>query len=308
MMSSLVSKSGPQRILPLLLFVLAFSGCEVETPPATPGTHADLVALFKEWREFEMPEFREGIPDYSAEAMARQYAEIPAWRARLDSLLPEGWPISEQVDWHLVRAEMNGLDFDHRVRRPWARDPGFYVTIFAAESDVPAHEGPVIHGFTDLWIYDYPLSEADAEKLAERIGTVPGLLEQAKENLVGSNARDLWFAGFRYFRNQATNLTAFGERVAGTSAELDAAVESAHAATEDFREFLEVEADSKTGPSGIGADNYTWLMQHVHLLPWSWEEVVTLIERELARSHHLGRRVRSATERIGRPIHGVSGA
>ena len=26
-------------------------------------------------------------------------------------------------------------------------------------------------------------------------------------------------------------------------------------------------------------------MRHVHLLPWSWEETVTLLERELARSH-----------------------
>ena len=217
--------------------------------------------------------------------MARQQAELPAWRARLDALAPESWPVSEQIDWHLARAEMNGLDFDHRVRKPWGRDPGFYVTIFAAQSDVPAHEGAVIHGFIDLWTYDYPLSGADAADLAERIGTVPGLLAQAKENLAASNARDLWLAGFRYFRNQAAELTAFGERVAGTSAALDAAVEAAHAASEDFREFLEAEADAKTGASGVGADNYTWLMRHVHLLPWSWEEIVTLIERELARSH-----------------------
>ena len=111
------------------------------------------------------------------------------------------------------------------------------------------------------------------------------MLAQAKENLAASNARDLWLGGFRYFRNQAADLTAFGERVAGTSAALDAAVEAAHAATEDFREFLEAEADSKTGPSGVGAENYTWAMQHVHLLPWSWEQIVTIMERELARSH-----------------------
>ena len=264
------------------------AACGSEPPPpaaAEPGTHADLVALFEEWRAFERPEFRDGIPDYSAAAMARQQAELPAWRARLDALAPGSWPVSEQIDWHLLRAEMNGLDFDHRVRRPWARDPGFYVQIFAAQSDVPAHEGPVLHGFIDLWTYDYPLSDADAAELAERIGTVPGLLAQAKENLAASNARDLWLGGFRYFRNQAADLTAFGERVAGTSAALDAAVEAAHAATVDFREFLEAEADSKTGPSGIGAENYTWAMRHVHLLPWSWEEIVTLMERELARSH-----------------------
>ena len=264
------------------------AGCGAEPPPAPagePGAHADLVALFDEWREFERPEFRDGVPDYSAAAMGRQQAELPAWRARLDALAPGSWSIAEQVDWHLLRGEMNGLDFDHRVRRPWARDPGFYVQIFAAQSDVPAHEGPVMHGFIDLWTYEYPLSDADAAELAQRIATVPGVLAQARENLAASNARDLWLGGFRYFRNQAAALAAFGERVAGTSAELDAAVEAARAASVDFREFLEAEADQKTGPSGVGADNYTWLMQHVHLLPWSWEEIVTLIERELARSH-----------------------
>ena len=277
----------PLRLPPLLLAGF-LAACGSEPPPpaaAEPGTHSDLVALFEEWREFERPEFREGIPDYGAEAMARQHAELPAWRTRLDALAPESWPVSEQVDWHLLRAEMNGLDFDHRVRRPWARDPGFYVQVFAAQSDVPAHEGPVLHGFIDLWTYDYPLSEADAAELAARIGTIPGLLARAKENLAESNARDLWLGGFRYFRNQAADLTAFGERVAGTSADLDAAVEAAHAATVDFREFLEAEADSKTGPSGVGAENYTWAMRHVHLLPWSWEQIVTIMERELARSH-----------------------
>ena len=275
------------RLLPLLLAgVLA--GCGSEPPPpaaAEPGAHADLVALFGEWREFERPEFHDGIPDYTAAAMARQHAELPAWRTRLDALAPESWPVPEQIDWHLLRAEMNGLDFDHRVRRPWARDPGFYVQVFTAQSDVPAHEGPVMHGFIDLWTYDYPLSEADAAELAARIGTVPGVLAQAKENLAASNARDLWLGGFRYFRNQAADLTAFGERVGGTSGGLDAAVEAAHAATIDFGEFLEAEAGSKTGPSGVGAANYTWAMRHVHLLPWSWEQIVTLMERELARSH-----------------------
>ena len=249
----------PPRLL-TLLFAGVLAGCGSEPPPPAatePGTHADLVALFEEWREFERPEFRDGVPDYTAEAMARQHAELPAWRARLDALAPESWPVPEQVDWHLLRAEMNGLDFDHRVRRPWARDPGFYVQVFAAQSDVPAHEGPVMHGFVDLWTYEYPLSDADAAELAERIGTVPAVLAQAKANLAASNARDLWLGGFRYFRNQAADLTAFAERVAGTSADLDAAVEAAHAASVDFRGFLEAEADGKTGPSGVGAENYT---------------------------------------------------
>ncbi|MXX68433.1 MAG: DUF885 domain-containing protein [Gemmatimonadales bacterium] len=252
---------------------------------AGPDSHADLVALFDEWREFERPAFTEGVPDYSAAAMARQQQELPRWQGRLGSGAPEGWSAAEQIDWHLVRAEMNGLDFDHRVRRPWARDPGFYVTIFAAESDVPAHEGAVIHGWIDLWTYDYPLSEADAAELAGRIGAIPALLEQARENLADSNARDLWLAGPRAYRGQMRDLDDLAAQVAGTSAALDRSIADARAASEAFIAWLEEEAPSRTGPSGVGRENYTWYMQNVHLVPYSWEEQVTIMRRELARAH-----------------------
>ncbi len=252
---------------------------------AGPDSHADLVRLFDEWRAFERPGFVDGVPDYSAAAMARQQQELPQWQVRLGSGAPEDWSVAEQIDWHLVRAEMNGLDFDHRVRRSWARDPGFYVTIFAAESDVPAHEGPVIHGWIDLWTYDYPLSEADAAELANRIGAIPALLEQARENLANSNARDLWLGGVRAFRGQVRDLDDLAARVAGTSAALDESIADARAASEAFIAWVEEEAPSRTGPSGVGRENYTWYMQNVHLVPYSWEEQVTIMRRELARAH-----------------------
>jgi hypothetical protein len=242
------------------------------------------VALYREWRDFERPEFVDRVPDYSASAMAAQHRELPDWQTRLAALYDEDWPVSTKVDWHLVRAEMNGLDFDHRVRQPWRRDPAFYVMIYAAESDVPAHEGPTIHGFIDTWTYDYPLSSPDAQELADRIGAIPPLLDQAKTNLTG-NARDLWMAGFRSFRGQMADLQALGQEVAGTSAALDQAISDAIAASEEFVAWLEAEASSKTGTSGVGKDNYTWYMRNVHLVPYSWAEQVTLMQRELARSH-----------------------
>ncbi len=253
-----------------------------EAPGA--GGYEDLVRLFGEWREFEAPAVVDGAPDYSADAMAAQRAELPAWRARLDAFNPESWPVSQRIDWHLVRAEMNGLDFDHRVRRPWARNPAFYATIFPAQSDVPAHEGPVHHGWIDLWTYRYPLSPADAEALASRIGAIPVHLERARANLTG-DAHDLWVAGLRSFRRQVADLDAFGERVAGVSGALDEAVVQARRASAEFHDWLEAAADAKTGPSGIGRDNYTWYLRHVHLVPYSWEDQVVLMRRELARAH-----------------------
>lgn len=252
-------------------------------PPALDPA-PDLATLFEEWRAFEAPAFTGGVPDYSASAMAEQEAALPAWRARLDRFDGGSGPVGEQVDWHLVRAEMNGLDFDHRVRRPWARDPAFYVWLYPAESDVPAHEGSVIHGWIDLWTYDYPLSQEAAGELTERIGRIPALLDQARTNLTGE-ARDLWLAGIRSFRAQARDLDDFRGRVEGTMPALDTATRQAQDASLAFVDWLEERADQKTGSSGVGKENYTWYMQNVHLVPYSWEEQVTLMQRELARAH-----------------------
>ena len=41
---------------------------------------------------------------------------------------------------------------------------------------------------------------------------------------------------------------------------------------------------NKTGPSGIGKENYTWYQQNVHLLPMTWEDEVRLLQRELDRA------------------------
>ena len=245
----------------------------------------ELVDLFGEWREFERPEFIDGVPDYTATAMARQQQELGAWKERLWAFDTENWPVEQQIDWHLVRAEMNGLDFDHKVRRPWARDPAFYANMYLSESDVPAHEGPVAHGWIDTWMYEYPLSGDDAAELARRFGAIPALLEQARKNLAGSNARDLWEAGIRSFHGQAVDLRAYGEQVAGTSDALDRSLANAAQASDEFSDWVASELPGKTGRSGVGSDAYTWYMHNVHLSPFSWEEQVTLMKRELARSH-----------------------
>ena len=292
--------TGPRKLglawaVACALAVIGCGGDADTEQPATPAAersereaYADLLVLFQEWREFVAPAYVEGVPDYSAGAMAVQQTALPQWRARLDEIDPVDWSITRQIDWHLVRAEMNGLDFDHRVRRPWARDPAFYASVHAAQSDVPAHEGPTIHSWIDLWTYEYPLSDEDAAELAERIGAIPILLDRARENLTGplsGNAHDLWMAGLRSFRAQSRDLTGLAIRVDGTSPALDQAIANARLATDEFHDWIEQLAPTKTGPSGIGRENYTWYMQNVHLVPFSWEEQVTLMRRELARAH-----------------------
>jgi len=269
------------HLIPILVAV----GALLTSVPVSAQTRAQLVDFHSEWRAFEMPEFTDGVPDYTAAAMAQQHRDLEGWMDRLYAMNVDAWPIPQQIDWHLIRAEMNGLDFDHRVRQPWARDPAFYTTIFTAQSDVPAHEGMSVHGYVDTWAYEYPLSNADAAEITIKIGAIPALLEQARTNLADSNARDLWTAGDRSFSGQVNELDGYAEQVAGMSRELDAAIAAARNASEEFRLWLVAESPSKTGASGVGAENYTWYMQNVHLVPYTWEEQVMIMRRELARSH-----------------------
>jgi uncharacterized protein (DUF885 family) len=234
-----------------------------------------LVAFFHEWREFQHPKMADGVPDYSADAMARQHRELTNYLNRLAAFDTTGWSVTEQIDMHIMRAEMNGLDFDHRVARPWARNPAFYMMIFTAQSDVPAHEGPVVHGWINTWTYDHPLSPDDAAELAGRFGTIPALLDQARQNLVG-DARDLWRAGISSMQGQIGDLTSYGERVAGTSADLDAALAAASEATQGFLAWLEEELPSKTGSSGVGIENYNWYLKNVHLVPYTWGDLMAI--------------------------------
>lgn len=275
--------SALRRMGGTALWCLLAIACHAQ-PAVDEMDHADLVELFKEWREFEHPPFVNGAPDYSAERFTARYQDYRALSARLDTIDPSAWPVAEQVDWHLVRAEMNGFDFNHRVLKPWVRDPAYYASIWMARSDVPAHEGPTHHAVTEFWTYELPLSAEAERRLIADLSVIAPLMRQARTNLTG-NARELWITGIRNIRSQRDNLDVIHERVAAqASAELVAVIERAKAATDELIAWLESEAPKKSGASGIGRDNYTWYQQNVHLVPLSWEDEVRLLKRELDRA------------------------
>ena len=240
---------------------------------------ADLVSLFSDWRAFQKPKVVDGVPDYTPAAMERQHQDLRQYQARLAALDPRSWPVPQQVDYQIVRAEMNGLDFDHRVLKPWARNPDFYVTVFPDETDQPAREGPHALGGVELLRFTLP---RDADELARRLGSVPALLQQARGNLTGT-ARDLWVHGIRGVKAQRAALADLAGKASGHAA-LAAAVRRAMEATEAFVKWLEEQAPSKTGPSGIGIENYDWYLANVQLLRYSWDDEALLMQRELARA------------------------
>jgi hypothetical protein len=274
-------RSSLLSIMLLAVAVLPLSATAQEESKS--DTYEDLLVLFENWRDFESPPLLDGAPDYTAETTARRHQELKTYQARLMAFEIENWPIGQQVDWYLVRAEMNGMDFNIRVLQSWVRDPAYYTSVWTAQSDTPAHEGPTHHALVELWTYDYPLDAQSEAKLSAELAGIPPLLKQAKVNLTG-NARELWIAGIQNLKDQQSALVELASNAETSSAEFKTAVENARVATASFVEWLEIQAPSKTGPSGIGKDNYTWQLRNVHLVPLSWEEEVMLLQRELDRA------------------------
>lgn len=214
--------------------------------------------------------------------MAKIYAQVRRLQAKLHGFDISSWPVAQQVDWHVVRAELNGFVFNYHVLQPWARDPAFYKSVWTYQSDVPAHEGPTHHALVELWTYDFPLTAEASAKLARELGSIPPLLEQARGNMTGE-ARDLWVAGIRDIDEQAKVLEGLMAKLEKNPRVLEA-LKTALTATQGFAEWLRAQAPSKTGPSGIGKEIYSWYLKNVHLVPLTWEDEMRLLERELNRA------------------------
>ena len=108
---------------------------------------------------------------------------------------------------------------------------------------------------------------------------------QARANLTG-NARDLWITGTGTMARAGDRSRRAREaRRRRGAPELGAAIQAARAATSEFVAWLERQAPSKTGPSGIGKENYNWSLRNVQLVPMTWDDEVAILKRELARSH-----------------------
>jgi hypothetical protein len=271
-----------------LVCILAFS-CK-NPQNSTPQTekaaaeYSDLVTLFKEWRTFENPPLLEGAPDYRKATFEKSLPEFKRLQAQLMEMDTTGWSITEQVDYRIVWAEMNGYDFNHRILKPWERDPAYYTSIWTERSDVPAHEGPTHHGILELWQYTFPLDQASREKFKNELEAIPSLNTQAESNLSG-NAKELWAAGIPSIAQQISDLQNMLTLPGiAEDAELVNLITEAKNSTEELVAWLEKEAPTKTGESGIGKENYTWYLQNVHLVPLTWEDEVMILKRELARA------------------------
>lgn len=256
------------------------------------GSYDDLVTLFEEFRELHAADLVGGVPDYSATTMARDYETLRAQQRRLAAFDIGDWSTSEQIDYHLVRAEMNGMEFTHRVMRPAETSPFYYwgsstgtSTPYFAFSDRPAvPEGPGWGepGFSGT--PDFPLSDEEVEAYRVRLRALPQVLAQGKANVnIDEAKRDLGLMVLRAIAEEGALLEPMVAQMQQHHPELVADTEAAWAAVQDYRAWVEDNLERMQGSVGFGVDNFNWWLKNVWLVPYTWEEAWTLGRREYER-------------------------
>jgi len=245
--------------------------------------HQALVKLYQEFQKFRRAGVIDGVPDYSPAAIQAKEKGLESFRKRLSAISHEDWTVAQKIDYLLVRAKFNELDFQLRVTRPWERDPGTYVDMV---SRIP--------------FADTPLSEQSKGNLLTWMNAVPKILDQAKVNLtsVAKALADITIR--RLERSDGVNqgeprrnvppegvigwYKEFVQRLSKHHPELLADANQALSSVEDFRDWLKTNKDQMTAPVSIGLDNYNWYLKNVRLMPYTVEDVLKIAEVEYSRT------------------------
>lgn len=211
-------------------------------------------------------------------------AKLQALRGRLEALDPADWSVEGRSDFLVVWAQMNGVEFEHRVTRPWQRDPIFYLGLVQR---IPYVE--------------VPMDDADAERLIARLRGVPEVLALAQRNLTESlgELADLAVFHLENFDGVGQGQPYRDEPPGGTIAWFEdlcarlsehapsheGACRTALGAVEGYRDWLVRERPNMRANAGIGAKNLEWYVRNVRLLPFSASEMGLLGKREYHRYH-----------------------
>lgn len=258
----------------MALLVICMPAAADDAPSPATNDYAGLVKLFQEFRAFAPPHVRDGVPDYTAAAMAQQAEDLKGFMQRLAAIDDSQWPVSQRVDYMIVLAEMRGLEFQHRVVRPWQRDPAFYSTTNLGF-------GPKIQGA--MSIPKLPLSKEDAATYRVKLAAVPKILEQARGNLTDARG-DLARLAIVQKQIERNVYDQLARDLAKSNPQLQREAARARDATDKFLGWLKQTEAQLPPHAGIGREDYDWYLKHVLLFPYTWEEMRVIAQREYERS------------------------
>ena len=263
--------------------ILGFTALSVAAQgTATQDSYAAMLQMNEEILTIARPVMLDGVADLSPRAVAQQQTELEGFRLRLREIDTEGLSVAQRVDYLLLWSKMNAVVFDHRVMKPWSRDPLEYL-----------------YQFKSVPYADVPSTDQGRDALRAQLQRVPRIVENAKANLTepaaelarlsiflldrfdgvgqGEPYRDVPPEGtLGWFRDLCARLAAGEPALLGDC-------QTAESAATAYREWLAANLDSMQASAAIGTDNFNWYLKHVRLLPQTVDELRGIGEREFHR-------------------------
>lgn len=264
------------------IFTLSAAATAQQRPDPVRHASNDLVELAAEFREFRSPLFRPrtwrpthrdtGVPDY-ARVKREQIEGLEKFRERLKAINPRQWPVHDQVDYLLLRSEMDDVYFEQHVLREVETNAGYYIE---QAIDGVAREIPDV--------VPYPVETAEA--IIAAFKRTAAIVEQGPRNIILADASpELASMGLR-------NLADIREKYeAGVALfephfpqshrrELRSSAAAAARALETYGTWIERNIGSMKGKANVGPENMLWYFNRVNFVPWTREELLSLGEHE----------------------------
>ena len=268
-------------LLGRVIFMTAIAG--LSASPQAAGNYQGLLAIWQEAQDLHMIPVLSGLPDYRPPMVSARKAALQGLQQRLKAIDPSDWSVPERADYLLVRARLDEMDFEHRVTRPWARDPGTYHDLIRR---IPYQETPI------------PADEVEAFR--KRLQAVPRILVQARANLTEGSAE---LARLVIDRMERSDGVGQGEplrdpppqgtlgwfedllvRLKQHHPELATDAQRAASSAQAFRVWLRSNLGRMTAAAAIGHDHYDWYLKNVRLVPYTAADLEVLGNREIDRS------------------------
>ena len=200
---------------------------------------------------------------------------LAAFETRWEHLDGEKRTTAEQVDYRLMGSALSRVRWELDLNRRWQRDPTFYL-----EQSLT----PVL----TVLLPPPPFDGARSHELILRLGNVPSILEEGKDNLKDSVGPFARLAIDSLGRIRA-ELHVVGRSVTplltgSDHEELAPAIDRATVALESFRAWLEQRLPQMTQQVTAGRDAYVYFLKNVALYPFTPEQLLEMSHQEWARA------------------------
>ena len=276
--------TGCRVVILVMAFICLLGHGSIVQGQPQPVSKVDLTEIFFAVRDLREPRLIDGIPDYSIAAVEVQKAGLTKLRTRFDGIDPSGWSVRDQVDYLIVRSELDMLDYGLNVYRATSRSPNFYLSSI---SSFGMSSGATLSKLGRLVQQPPPFNKDRAREILEHMGNIPRILEQARQNLTEpTQEMSRWALPMLANARRSSREFADGLRAHFPPElvdELQSAAAEMGVSLEDYRAWIEQRLPMMASAQPIGREMFNWILRRIWLLPYDAEDILRLGEQEYAR-------------------------